>query len=564
MPRKIPKRAGRFLSRITLVLALSIIAGCSGKGTGPHARSALIKTIYNSDCKSLHAYTGDASSPILLYSAPDDWMIVSFSYSLDRFENYLILERQYADQREHQISLVSLDPDGVTTELYGFTSCTDCESAYGLWDMNLSPNGRFLVLDVYYYESRGIALFDIAAQQLVSFERQFGYDYEQFVAWHPTRNAFFASSRYELVEYDIDTKTSGILASPNLRDYVSESDLLAQGYLGSRVDYEGLVGTPWFSFLNWHFNGWHFAFARGDSLYLFNMADSSVELLYGATYNCQGPNYRVEWEEDADDGIEPPDFGNRDILAVFDSTLLDSIAPLNDSISFKIGKRRSLSYLECLWGDDEYGTQYYFRSEVTAEKCHIAEMDHLLGVFAFEVSPAFWFLINDYAFGHSITDAGFAARYRLMADSYALAAEAFKDYRYPPQLAGKQARYNELVMHDSRFESATAAYLKARDSAAFIDTLRLLLPEASVVLTDTIAAWLGEFQSGNRSRIARIHQLLHNRYFNYYGQVIVVDLERAIRENMIEPFYWEPIPVDEGRAIHPIVQGHLTRNLYEW
>ena len=539
------------------------MAGCSGKGTGPRAVSDLIKTIYQSDCKSLYAHTGNAGSPVLLFSAPDDWLIVSFSYSMDRFVNYLILERQYADHRKHQVSLVSVNPDGFTTELYGLTSCTDCESANGFWDIHLSPNGRYLAIDVYGYESGGVALFDIAARQMVSFERQFGYEYERFVAWHPTRNAIFASSSYELVEYDIDAGTADVLASPNLRDYISESDLLDQGYLGSRVDYEGLVGTPWFEFLNWHPNGWHFAFERGDSLYLFNMADSSVTLLYGATYDCQGHYYGVEWAEHPDDVEEPPDFGNRDILVVFDSTLLDSIAPLNDSISFQVGKRRALSYLECLWGEDEYGSQYFFRSEVTAEKFHIAEMDHLFGAFAFDVSPEFWFLITDYAFGHIMTDSVVAARYRLMADSYALAVVAFKDYHYPPTLAGKQAQYNELVIQDSRFESATAEYLKTRDSAAFVDTLRLLLPDVSLLLTDTIAAWLGEFQAGNRTRIAYIHQLLHNRYFNYYGRVIVIDLERAMRENMIEPFYWELIPADEGESTHPSTQGYLTRKIYE-
>jgi hypothetical protein len=563
MPRQIPKWATKIASWTALVLTLSITAGCSGKGTEPRTLPNLIKTIYQSDCKSLRAYAGDAGSPTLLFTAPDDWLIVSFSYSMDRLMNYLILARHDTDQWERQISLVSLHPDGRTTELYGFTSCIDCEGAHGLWDMSLSPDGRYLGLDVYGYESFGVALFDIAAQQMVNFERQFGFEYENFVAWHPTRNAFFTGSSFELAEYDIDARTASVLASPNLRDYVSESDLLDQGYLGSRVDYQGLVGTPWFSFLNWHPNGWHFAFSRGDSLYLFNMADSSVALLYGATYTCQGDNYRVEWEEDADDDIEPPDFGNRDILVVLDSTLLDSIAPLNDSISYQIGKRRSLSYLECLWGEDEYGTQYFFRSEVTAEKCHIAEMDHVFGAFAFDVSPEFWFLMTDYAFGHSITDSAFAARYRLMADSYALAAEAFKEYHYPPTLAGKQAQYNELVMQDSRLESATAEYLKTRESAAFIDTLKLLWPDIPLTFVDTIATWLGEFQSGNRPKIAFVSQLLHTRYFNYYGRVIVDDLERVMRENMIEPFYPQTLRAARGKLSHPRTDGYLSRKIYE-
>jgi hypothetical protein len=564
MPSQTADRATTLALFVISLLALSIIAGCSSKGTSPRAVSELIKTIYQSDCTCLYAYTGDDDRPMLLYSAPEDWELVSFNYSLDRFVNYMVLEHYDQEEQKRQVSLVRVHPDGWTTELYGFTSCTDCEGAYGFWDLHLSPDGRYLAIDAYYYEGSGVALFDLAAQQMVSFERQFGFEYEKFVAWHPSQNAFFASARYALIEYDIDAKTADVLGSPNLRDYVSESDLLSQGYLGSRVDYIELVGTQWFEYLDWHPNGWHFAFTRGDSLYLFNMADSSVALLYGATYECQTYSYHVEWAENPDDGVDPPYFGDGDIIVVLDSSLVSSIVPLNDNISYRIAPRFPLSYFECLWGDDEYGTQYLFRGEFSAEKCHIAEMDHLFGAFVFDVSPEFWFLLTDSAFGHSITDSAVAARYREMAASYALAVETFKEYHYPPTLVDKQAKYNELVMQDSRFESATAEYLATRDSATFVDTLKSLLTDVPLVFMDTIATWLEEFQAGNRPRIAYIHQLLHNRYFNYYGRVLVDDLDQAMREKMIEPYYGELYLAARGNGEKQATAEYLSRKIYEW
>lgn len=564
MLRPFPRQATRIVAWAALVLTLSVIAGCSGKGNEPRALSELIKTIYQSDCKSLYAYTGSGSEPALLYSAPGDWEIISFDYSSERFVNFMILSRYDTALQMSQTSLAQVLPDGWATELYGASSCTECEGASGLWDLHVSPDGRYLALDVYYYEGSGVALFDVSARQMVSFEHQFGYEYAQFVAWHPSRNAFFVEAGHTYLEYDIGTRTVHQLESPNIRDYISGEELLAQGYLGGRVDYMELVGMSWFKYINWHSCGWHFVYESNDSLFQFNMSDSTEVLLHVGSYSCYANHhYGIEWAEQ-DGGIEPPDFGNRDIIAVFDSTLLDSIAPLNDSISFEVGKRQSLSFLECLWGQDEFGTQYYFRSEVTAEKCHIAEMDHLFGVFAFNLTPAFWYLITDYAFGHSLTDAGFASRYRQMAESYALATEAFRAYHYPSELAGKQTQYNELVMQDSRFESATAEYLKTRDADSFIDTLSLLAPDIPLSVLDTIATWLGEFQSGSRSKFAFAHQLLHNRYFNYYGRVIVPDLERAMRENLIEPFYWEAIPVDGSKSGHPTSEAYLTRKIYEF
>jgi hypothetical protein len=264
------------------------------------------------------------------------------------------------------------------------------------------------------------------------------------------------------------------------------------------------------------------------------MKDSSRVLIYGGNFDCRSQHFDIEWDE-AEGEVNPPAFGDRDIVAVLDSTIFDSIAPLNDSIKYVIGKFGSTSYLECRWGTSVSSSKYLFRGSATAEKIHIAELDYLLWEFAFDLTPAFWSQTGYYTGGYS-TDSAYAARYREMVDDYWVALQMFRGFRYPPALADKATHYSDLVSLNCRFEAMMAAYLASWDQAAFADTLRLLIPSIPPPFMDTILTWLDGFQLGDRSNIASVYMALHNRYFNYYGHVIARDVDSVLNTYEIEPF----------------------------
>jgi len=423
--------------------------------------------------------------------------------------------------------------------------------------LHQSPNGRYLAIETHGYESSGLVVFDLTRQQFVDFDCRSRYDYTQFLLWHPTKSALYGQSGHTLIEYDIDASHCYELASPNIRDYFTEAELLSQGYVGERIDYERLLGNRWPAIISWHPDGWHFAYERNDSLYLFDMRDSTEVLIYGGNFNCSSQHFDVEWAE-GDGALRPPEFGDRDIIAPLDSTILDSISSLNDSIKYTIGRSGPVSYLECRWGTGVYFSQYLFRGSATIEKFHIAELDYLLWEFALDLTPEFWFLTGHYT-GGRLTDSAYAARYQAMVDDYWVALQMFRDFRYPPSLADKAEHYSDLVQLDCRFEAAIATYLVSRDRTAFADTVASLKPGMPSSFVDTIATWLEAFQLGDRSKIARVIQALHNRYFNYYGQVIAPDLESVLDTYAIEPFYDDVL----GATI-PKRKSRMTDSYFVW
>ncbi len=545
------------------IVLLALLVSCTDKGTGPSGSSELIKAIYVNDCKSLVAYAGHLTTADTVFSAPDDWSISSFSYSPERISNYLVLTSYDESQDDYKTSLARLEPGGETVELFGFSTCTDCEGAGTFSNIHLSPNGRYLAIDALGYEWSGLRVFDLVLQEFMEFECRGRYDYTGFLVWHPTQNRLYGQSRHALMEYDIDAMSCRELPSPNIRDYLTEAELLKQGFVGDRVSYEDLVGDRWPSIVSWNPGGWYFAYERNDSLYLFNLADSSEALLNGADFDCWGRHYEIDWAKDAGDNSAPPDFGDRDIIIALDSSMLESISPLNDSIAYEIGNSGPVSYLECRWDENVYGSEYFFRGSATAEKFHIAEMDYVLWVFAIGLTPEFWFLTGDYYSGHSMSDSAFAAKYKDSVDAYWADLQMFRDFRYPPALADRKAYYSDLVVQDYHLESALAAYLADQDASALSDTVKSLWPDIDSAFMDTITTWLEEFEFGDRFKFALVYQQLHNRHFNYYGRVIVDELESVMNLYQIEQFYDDWFGAAVRKREPRMTDGYLKRKIYE-
>lgn len=516
------------------LVCLLLLLACGGKGTGPTRSSLLFKSVQVNNCSTLVTYAAGLATPETVYTAPAGSYIGCFCYAPDRQALYLVLSRPNAGGDQQTVSLVRRQPDGTITQLYGYTACTDCEGARTFGGLYVSPDGRYLAIDDYGYEWSDLRVFDLTQQAFLNFNCRGRDDYTVFLLWHPTKHLLYGGSGLALIEYDVDASHCQELATPNICDYLTEAELLHQGYAGERIDYEKLLGYPWPGIIGWHPGGWHFAYERNDSLYLFNVKDSTESLIYGGRFNCRPQHFGVEWDE-GDRTNPPPLFCDRDVIAPFDSTILDTVAPLNDSISYIIGKSGPISYLECQWGNRVTTSRYFFRGSATVEKFHIAELDYLLWEFALDVTPGFWFLTTYYTYWY-LTDSAYTAQYQEMVADYRGKLQMFRAIRYPPVFAGKPAAYSELVARDYRFEAAMAAYLANRDRAAFADTVALLIPGLPSPFMDTVATWLEEFQLGDRNKIASVYMQLKNRYFNYYGKVIGPDVADILNAYGIEQF----------------------------
>jgi hypothetical protein len=540
------------LRRILAIAASILFASCGKSGQGPVDVSPLVEAIYVNDCQTLQAYFGEETDPEYITAAPDDWTIRSFCYAPGGRPLYLVMYGPDEDPEQFRTSLVRLEPDGSTTDLYSFATCTDCEGAGTLGDIFLSPDGRYLAINTIGYENSDVGLFDLMLEEFVHFEPDHGADYLHFLAWDPENDGFIATSLYFLYEYSITDRTWQQLPTPNVRDYLTETELLQQGYLGSRVDYQYLIGQERPTIVGWNPSGWHFAFEQSDDLYLFNIADSTTKLLQRGDFDCQhSQHYAVTWGPIPAEETEPPDFGNRDLIVAFDSTILETITPLNDNITYEVGIEGSVSYLRPSWHGTLASHDYIFRDSISEEKFHVAEMNYLFWIFATELTPSFWSVTSQYAKDPSITDEAFAAEYQFRVDQYHDALAMFRAFRYPESLIGKKSEYDELVTLDYRHETAIAAYFANRNRAALADSLHLLRPDADSARIDNLLTELDEFERGNRGKIPLIVSELKFRYFNYYA-TMALDLDQLLNDLLIDYFYpYGPvaIPGDGNRPL---------------
>ncbi len=274
----------RCCQTVAIVFGL-LVCACSDRGSGPVSLSPLIETVYVNECGALSAYEYPSLVQTPITVAPDGWSIESFAFGEAGQPEYFVLISPNEELRVLGTSLRRRTDDGDLVELYGYSSCTGCEGYSAFDEVYLSPDGRYLAVNVNGWEWGGIRVYDLIGEHFVDFEYSHHAEYQWFLVWHPTRSGFFATSWYGLYEFDIADGTTRQLPSPNLRDYVTEAELLNQGYVGRRVDFERLVGDEYPTLVGWHPNGWHFAFERDDDLYVFHMADSTEELIYRGEYD---------------------------------------------------------------------------------------------------------------------------------------------------------------------------------------------------------------------------------------------------------------------------------------
>ena len=515
-------------------------AACVRRSIEPTPSSTLIENVFLNDGSSLYVHHDGADGMECIFSSTDGAAIQSFVPSPSGDIVYLVLTRrdEHTGQRESTVS--RLAGNGAHTELLSSSSCIDCDGASVIGDIHLSPDERFLALDVYLYEGCAVAIWDLDRRTFVSLDGGPNVDYESFLVWHPDRDALFASAFDCLIEYDIELGTRRFLSSPNIRDYVTEAELLEQGYLGERVDYEPLIGEKRPSAVSWHPGGWHFTFERDGDLYVLNLADSTEELLHDfedGAKRAYRTRYRILWNEGAAVPDDPPEYGDADLIVRIDSTWLGTLTPLNDSIVYDFGMKQSISYFQPSWNNRIAYPNYFFRETLSVEKIHVAEMDFFFRTYAMRLTPGFWYLLGRYK-SNRITDEELAAEYAALVEDYADDLHLFRGIKYPEVLRDRKELYQELVSRDYRFERSLAEYVSENDLVALSDSVFVLLQGQSEEEIDSVLAILSDPDSGRRERLVSFYQEMSNRFLNYYGNVIANDL-KVLKEQLRIDEIWE-------------------------
>lgn len=501
---------------------------CVQRSIDPNLSSSLIESVFVNEGTALYEHHDGGAAPALIFTTADGETIQSFVPAPSGNEIYLVLTRRNDEtgQRESRVTLLA--GDGSQAELLSHSSCIDCEGAFRFGDIHLSPDERFLALDAYLYEGSTVIIYDLERRARVDFAGGRGVDHELFLVWDPDRDALYSRAFIPLIEYDIALRTRSFLPSPNIRDYVTEKELLKQGYLGERADYESLIGVQRPQAVSWHPAGWHFTFEREGDFYLFDVADSTEELLHDfddGTGRGFGTRYRVLWNSGGARPHDPPEYGNADLIVRIDSTSLDTLTALNDSIAYEFGMRHSLSYFLPSWNHRITELEYYFRESVSVEKIRVAEMDFFFRVFVFDLTPRFWFLLTGYEY-YWLTETELAVKYSTGVEDYAGALGLLRGIRYPEILRDKKELYEELVSRDHRFERSFAEYIRDDDLAALSDSVSVLLQGEREEEIDSILAILSNPETRRAEKLVSFYKEMANRFFNYYGKVIAKDLDK--------------------------------------
>lgn len=516
------------------VIGYIVTAGITCSGTAcvqrsidPDLSSSLIESVFVNEGTALYEHRAGGAAPAHIFTTTGGETIQSFVPSPSGNIVFLILTRMNEETGQRETRVTLLDRDGSQTELLSHSSCTDCESAFRFRDIHLSPDERFLALDASGYESSTVYVYDLQRRELVDFAGGRRGDYELFLVWDPDRDALYSRTFIPLIEYDIELRTRRDLASPNIRDHLTEEELLRQGYLGERVNYESLIGIERPRAVSWHPGGWHFTFEREGDFYLFDVADSTEELLHdfdegaGRGFDTR---FRVLWSSGGARPHDPPEYGNADLIVRLDSTSLDTLTALNDSIAYEFGVQHSLSFFLPSWNHRITESEYYFRESVSVEKIRVAEMDFFFRVFVFDLTPRFWSLLTGYEH-YWLTETELAAKYSSGVEDYAGALRLFRGIEYPEILQDRKGPYEELVSRDLRFERSFAEYIRDSDLAALSDSVSVLLQGEREEEIDSILAILSNPETRRAEKLVSFYQRMANRFFNYYGTVIARDMD---------------------------------------
>jgi len=478
--------------------------------------------------------TGENS---IIYSGTDNTIIYSFDYCKQTNSFYLVLHNQY-DENHLNTIVASLNTDKMFNILDQCTTCTNCEGFYTYLTISVSPSGKYIVLKGAHYEGGDLDIYNDTENEYLRFNRRPYTEYVEFLVWEPISESAFARSHDYLVKYDVTTKDIEMLSTANIRDYISEDDLLQQGYLGNRINYSELIGTDQFRYLNWVYNKSGFVYQTSEQpniLFHYSYLDSSVTKVVEEDFSDVrvGRNYLIVWNENLSSSINQVELSDDDLIVQFDESVLDTIQALNDSLYYDIQQSYSISYLRPNWNHRYYSWEnYFFKNYINAEKFHVAELDFFFWCFALELTPEFWFLLLHYRGNTEMTKDSLITTYNSYVEQYYEDYLFFKEMRYPTVLFENKERYNQLALRDYRCQKVFVDYLKDDNFEALKDSICTILNDEDINLLNSIIDTLTCDNNEMRDNYAKYHKELHNNFLNFYGKVIEKDLE-AIKDDLL-------------------------------
>lgn len=518
---------------------------------GPVAGFTAAPGVYISDGHAVSRYSFDSDGADAVYTADSGVSIVDFD--VHDLTDALVLvtdqrSAQHLDNNRHTNRIEKLSPQGTDT-LY--TKTTDgWESLENLARLRISPDGRSAAVEVYQCSYGGIAALVFGADSLTHSRGEAGMDDMaiEFLVWDPGSQVFYARFAGALVRCDLGG-TNTFLSSPNIRDYVSTADLLAQGYLGERFDYGPHIGLDDPRLVCWSPNGGRFVYLHGDSVFLYNRTAQTRRFIRTlADTTLADRRVKVVWaDEDQPPPYDNSAFTDSDLLTAFDSTVLDTFLPMNPSfVEYKVGKVH-----ECVstvwvtvaqsWNASHPYPQYHvFGFDAYTLKRPIDRSVFTMLESEF-VALLFGQLCNRPVDGYRDSTQAFLDSLLASYDSVIAESESFyaqfrvcaTDESVRPLIDSIDTKIARVI----RYHRSLRELWATQDTASYADSLHAIFGDENRTLIDTVlsgfhddAATLDYFTA-----LATAGRRIHNELLNVFGWDEVLRMKQLLVDQGIEP-----------------------------
>ncbi len=524
-------------------LSVLIIISCSSDSTSPFIYdNETLEIIYFKRENQILQFSYSDKAETLIYDAGNK-SISSFDYLEKNNSIYLILFEDLDTNYTYQTTVAKLNEKGDLIEIFKNTT-HEGEGFSSLLEINVSDDEKYIAFTGTYYEGQFFVVYDINNDEFIQFSGSQYTEYVSFLTWGSTNETIYVQSHEYLVLYNIEDKTISMLDSPNIRDYLSEEYLLSKGYLGDRYDYNKNLKIKYPQFINWKETGHKFVYMSNDSMYLFDLENKDSEyLFYIGNYRRYYKNIDILWNNSGNQKFPSPFFNDNDIIVSFDSTSLQSIPTLNDSLFRYVGKSYSISTIRPNWNNRHGWDKYYFRREITAEKIHIAEFDFHMWYYALRLTPPYWFLVVNLDDEDFDSD-DFINRFNQYNEDYSNDYQYFKELNYPKPIRHKKIEYNKRHYVDLEFQKLFLNFFINQDTSAFKNkTFILFNIFDSGELNETFML-LDDPNIEENRRMIKFYQSIHNNFLNFYGSLIYYDIE-----NIKEELFIEELPPDSFTKI---------------
>ena len=520
--------------RIALLIFLTLFVSCKDLVFDPvdgeyesHLREVLINK-----GNELVSYSYDTGNQTKLYASETN-EVVSFDINPNTRDLYLILiERSEADTM-YYMSIVSISVSGEMIELWSDSADFWAKSSSPI-EINVSPDNRYLAVDIALYEGHSFELFEIESGVFRKFDKKFT-EFSKFIIWDSDSKGIYVSSHDYLVHYDVESLSGVLLDSPNIRDYLSEEYLLSRGYVGERFDYPSELSITDRTTVYWNPVATRFVYLTNDSLSMYNLETQERTFLTEVMddYRYHQKRFIPLWEIPDQVPHSFQQFDDSDIIVSLSSEMLSSYKPLNDNVTYSIGKQKSISYMYSSWDGAWDSNKYYFKEKVSEEKFHIAEFEFTMDYFTFARVPGFWHLVARMD-GESFNREEFIYKFEIWVNEYKLAMDDFIEFKYPIELERRKSFYLRMQHADLEFHEYYLDFFINSDTLEFKTRVYELLGDDYKPELDNIFSFFKDTSLSSEQQLIKVYQFMNNDILNYYGMVFVKEIDELKKKYHIE------------------------------